>query len=113
MEQLVATVRGVKISYSITNKEASETILFLHGFTGSTKTWQPIIEQLPETVRCITVDLLGHGKPIHLKTANGMNMCEQLMDLHALIQSLNITNFTLVGYSMGGRIALAYALTLS
>ena len=34
-------------------------------------------------------------------------MYEQVMDLHELFQFLNITNFTLVGYSMGGRIALS------
>lgn len=110
MEQLVATVRGVKVSYSITNREASETIIFLHGFTGSTKTWVPIIEQLPETVRCITVDLMGHGKTDSPSDANRYIMYEQVMDLHELFLFLNVTNFTLVGYSMGGRIALAYAL---
>lgn len=110
MEQLVATVRGVKVSYSITNREASETIIFLHGFTGSSKTWVPIIEQLPDTVRCITVDLMGHGKTDSPSDANRYIMYEQVMDLHELFQFLKITNFTLVGYSMGGRIALAYAL---
>lgn len=110
MEQLVATVRGVKVSYSITNREASETIIFLHGFTGSTKTWVPIIEQLPDSVRCITVDLMGHGKTDSPSDANRYIMYEQVMDLHELFLFLNVTNFTLVGYSMGGRIALAYAL---
>lgn len=110
MEQLVATVRGVKVSYSITNREVSETIIFLHGFTGSTKTWVPIIEQLPDSVRCITVDLMGHGKTDSPSDANRYIMYEQVMDLHELFLFLNVTNFTLVGYSMGGRIALAYAL---
>ncbi|EPD54038.1 2-succinyl-6-hydroxy-2,4-cyclohexadiene-1-carboxylate synthase [Paenisporosarcina sp. HGH0030] len=110
MEQLVATVRGVKVSYSITNREASETIIFLHGFTGSSKTWVPIIEQLPDSVRCITVDLMGHGKTDSPSDANRYIMYEQVMDLHELFLFLNVTNFSLVGYSMGGRIALAYAL---
>ncbi|MGE6488073.1 2-succinyl-6-hydroxy-2,4-cyclohexadiene-1-carboxylate synthase [Paenisporosarcina sp. NPDC076898] len=111
MEQLVASVRGVNVSYSIKNKNALETILFLHGFTGSTKTWHPIIEQLPETVRCITVDLLGHGNTESPKDYKRYEMSEQLKDLHVLIQTLNITSFSLVGYSMGGRVALAYALS--
>ncbi|WP_342543196.1 2-succinyl-6-hydroxy-2,4-cyclohexadiene-1-carboxylate synthase [Paenisporosarcina sp. FSL H8-0542] len=110
MEQLVATVRGVKVSYSITNREASETIIFLHGFTGSSKTWVPIIEQLPDSVRCITVDLMGHGKTDSPSDANRYIMYDQVMDLHELFLFLNVTNFSLVGYSMGGRIALAYAL---
>ena len=111
MEQLIKSVRGVKVSYSIINKEASETMVFLHGFTGSTKTWEPIIEYLPSTVRCIAVDLLGHGKTEAPKQSQRYQMSEQVLDLHTLFVALQVRDFTLVGYSMGGRIALAYALT--
>jgi 2-succinyl-6-hydroxy-2,4-cyclohexadiene-1-carboxylate synthase len=38
-------------------------------------------------------------------------MNEQLLDLHHLFGLLQVTSFTLIGYSMGGRIALAYAIT--
>ena len=111
VEQLIKSVRGVKIGYSIMNKDASETMVFLHGFTGSTKTWEPIIECLPSTVRCIAVDLLGHGKTDAPEETRRYEMKEQLLDLQALFVSLQVTDFTLVGYSMGGRIALAYALS--
>jgi 2-succinyl-6-hydroxy-2,4-cyclohexadiene-1-carboxylate synthase len=111
VEQLIKSVRGVKVGYSVMNKEASETVVFLHGFTGSTKTWEPIIECLPSTVSCIAVDLLGHGKTDAPQETRRYEMKEQLLDLQALFVSLQVTDFTLVGYSMGGRIALAYALT--
>lgn len=106
----MTTVRGVKVGYSITNKEASETIIFLHGFTGSSKTWESIINQLPTTVRCIAVDLLGHGRTEDPPEFERYQMHEQVLDLHFLFISLQVSNFTLIGYSMGGRIALAYAL---
>lgn len=111
MEQLISSVRGVKVSYSITNIEVTETIVFLHGFTGSSKTWEPIIKQLPTSIRCIAVDLLGHGKTESPQQSDRYQMREQVLDLHTLLNSLHISDFTLVGYSMGGRIALAYALT--
>lgn len=111
MEQLIKTVRGVKVGYSITNNKVNETMVFLHGFTGSSKTWEPIIKQLPTSIRCIAVDLLGHGKTESPQQSERYQMREQVLDLHALLNSLHITDFTLVGYSMGGRIALAYALT--
>ena len=110
MEQLIKSVRGVRVGYSIMNKEASETMVFLHGFTGSTKTWEPIIECLPSTVRCIAVDLMGHGKTEAPQQSERYQMPEQVLDLHTLFVSLQVSDFTLVGYSMGGRIALAYAL---
>jgi 2-succinyl-6-hydroxy-2,4-cyclohexadiene-1-carboxylate synthase len=110
VEQLIKSVRGVKIGYSIINKEASETMVFLHGFTGSSNTWEPIIKRLPTTVRCFAVDLLGHGKTEAPQQSERYKMSEQVLDLHALFVSLEVSDFTLVGYSMGGRIALAYAL---
>ena len=110
VEQIITSVRGVKIGYSIMNKEESETMVFLHGFTGSSTTWEPIIKRLPITVRCIAVDLLGHGKTEAPQQTERYQMSEQVLDLHALFVSLQVSDFTLVGYSMGGRIALAYAL---
>jgi len=110
MEQLTTTVRGTKVSYTMSNPIASETVVFLHGFTGSTKTWNPIVEQFPETIRCIAVDLLGHGETDSPIEPSRYQIKEQFMDLHELFVSLHMTNFTLVGYSMGGRIALAFAL---
>ncbi|MGB5946267.1 2-succinyl-6-hydroxy-2,4-cyclohexadiene-1-carboxylate synthase [Paenisporosarcina sp.] len=111
MEQLITSLRGVKVGYSITNIEVTETIVFLHGFTGSSKTWEPVIKHLPTSIRCIAVDLLGHGKTESPKQSERYQMREQIIDLHTLLNSLHISDFTLVGYSMGGRIALAYALT--
>ena len=110
MEQLITDVRGVKVSYTITNKNAVETFVFLHGFTGSMKTWEPIIEDLPENARYIAIDLLGHGKTASPSEPRRYEMQEQLYDLHELLNSLQVSNFVLVGYSMGGRVALAYAL---
>lgn len=110
MEQLSKTVRDVEIGYTVINQEASETIVFLHGFTGSTMTWTSTIEHLPKTVRCIAVDLLGHGKTDVPQKSERYVMKEQLLDLHGLFAELQLSNFTLAGYSMGGRIALAYAL---
>jgi len=111
MEQLITSLRGVKVGYSITNIEVTETIVFLHGFTGSSKTWEPVIKHLPTSIRCIAVDLLGHGKTESPQQSERYQMREQIIDLHTLLNSLHISDFTLVGYSMGGRIALAYALT--
>jgi len=110
MAQLNTNIRGMNISYSLLNETGSETIVFLHGFTGSAKTWEPIMEQLPGDCCCIAVDLLGHGNSDTPNDPNRYHMKEQLVDLHQLFISLKVTDFTLVGYSMGGRIALAYAL---
>ena len=82
-------------------------IVMLHGFTGSTKTWQHVKSAFGSGYQIIAIDLPGHGKTqaSHVRT---MEMC--CTDLHALFQFLGLEKIHLVGYSMGGRTALSYAL---
>ena len=110
MEQLIAKIRGIQLSYTMTNSEATQAIVFLHGFTGSKLTWQPVIEHLPHNINYIAVDLMGHGNSEVSPNPNRYRMEEQLLDLQELFSYLQLESFSLVGYSMGGRIALAYAL---
>ena len=81
------------------------TIVLLHGFTHTGASWQPVIEALGERYRAIAPDIRGHGaasdaEPVSLEAAIG--------DVAGLVDG----PFTLVGYSMGGRIALHVALAL-
>jgi 2-succinyl-6-hydroxy-2,4-cyclohexadiene-1-carboxylate synthase len=81
------------------------TIVLLHGFTHTGASWEPVIEALGERYRAIAPDLRGHGaggdrRPVSLEAVVG--------DVAALTDG----PLTLVGYSMGGRIALHVALAL-
>lgn len=111
MEHLTVHVRGVDISYLIVNPTANETVIMLHGFTGSTKSWYEVIDQLPSDIRIIAVDLTGHGQSSVKIPVERYQMEEQIEDLQALVVHLGLNRFTLIGYSMGGRVALAYACT--
>ena len=102
------TVRQVQYNVDILNPENKKSIVFLHGFTGSTKTWQETAKSLPD-YRLVLVDLLGHGKTDSPNQAARYSMEQQISDLEDIFAQLELANFTLVGYSMGGRTALAYA----
>lgn len=84
-------------------------VVFLHGFTGTTRTWEEVISSLAPSIEILTVDLLGHGESDKLQEEKRYFVEEQVQDLHLLFQQLGLEHFTLVGYSMGGRLALAYA----
>lgn len=109
MEHLAATVRGITISYIIENQNAFQTVVLLHGFTGSTKSWNDVIGYLPTDVRIIAIDLTGHGSSTANLVPERLRMQEQVEDIKTLFDQLNLSTFALIGYSMGGRIALAYA----
>ena len=103
------TVKGLDVNIEQRNEQATQTIVFLHGFTGSTNTWKKIVSQLPSNIRCIAVDLIGHGKTAAPTTVEFYSMDFQVELLHKLFHHLQLDTFSLVGYSMGGRVALSYA----
>ncbi|MED3662562.1 2-succinyl-6-hydroxy-2,4-cyclohexadiene-1-carboxylate synthase [Ureibacillus terrenus] len=103
------TVRGIQVNVEIWNEHGKETLVLLHGFTGSTKTWQRVIGLLPKTIKIVAIDLLGHGKTDAPKDPSRYKMTEQVKDLEEIFDRLRLQDFTLLGYSMGGRTALSYA----
>lgn len=109
MESITLNIRGIEIHFNRYNIGAKERIVFLHGFTGSTHTWDKVISYLPNTFELLTIDLIGHGLTSKPMDSDRYAVEEQIADLHALFQELQWSNFTLIGYSMGGRLALSYA----
>lgn len=87
------------------------TLIFLHGFLGNSKDWQETIDLVKEDFNCISIDLPGHGESVAVSSplSDGFNHCHQL--IKNTIDDLNIEQYILVGYSLGGRIALDYART--
>lgn len=82
-------------------------VVLLHGFTGSSDTWSTFVEKHDEGFQLITIDLPGHGKT-KTNTPRTMETCCQ--DLDQLLEHLQLTDVHLVGYSMGGRTALSFAM---
>ncbi|RDW20982.1 2-succinyl-6-hydroxy-2,4-cyclohexadiene-1-carboxylate synthase [Oceanobacillus chungangensis] len=82
-------------------------VVLLHGFTGSNLTWQHFIAQQRDELQIITIDLPGHGKT---ETKEPVTMEAFCHDLSQLFQYLQLDSIHLVGYSMGGRTALSFAL---
>jgi pimeloyl-ACP methyl ester carboxylesterase len=79
------------------------SLVFLHYWGGSRRTWSEVIAPLSERFRCIAVDLRGWGKSDH--HADDYSLFAQANDVEGLIEELNLTDFMLVGHSMGGKIA--------
>ncbi|WP_233191171.1 2-succinyl-6-hydroxy-2,4-cyclohexadiene-1-carboxylate synthase [Sporosarcina sp. P20a] len=107
----VLTIRGIDTHIARYGDERLPPIVMLHGFTGSTATWQQTIEELVTDYYVVAVDLIGHGKTEAPETVNRYKMEEQIEDLYEVLQKLKITKPILLGYSMGGRIALGYTAT--
>jgi pimeloyl-ACP methyl ester carboxylesterase len=99
------TVNGVKINY--TDEGKGLPVIFVHGFPLSRGTWQKQIEALRTTHRVIAPDLRGLGE--NDAVTGVATMTQFADDVHALLQQLKTGPVVLVGHSMGGYIALAFA----
>src|SRR5699024_8510835 len=106
MNDLYFSIDDADYWYEIHGENGIPLVL-LHGFTGSTKTWQFFIEQRPEELQLIVVDLPGHGQT-NTKQLKSMEDC--CSDLKKLFDHIGLKKFHLAGYSMGGRTALSFTI---
>jgi len=85
-------------------------VVFLHGFMGTGADWHKIAERCAKSFFCLMPDLPGHGHNIELPLSQPLNFDIVATDLNNFFEQLNLDNVALVGYSMGGRLALYTAL---
>ena len=85
-------------------------ILLLHGFTGSGRDWNFIIPSLKSNLNIYTPDIIGHGHSDSPDNPDLYKMDAILTQLNEFIIQILEYKPILLGYSMGGRLALSYTL---
>lgn len=96
-------------SYNVEVEGNGPAILLIHGFTGSASTWKTLGDYLPG-MTTIAPDLLGHGKSDCSPERDRHSMVRAVDDLVRLIRQLSLGRVIVLGYSMGGRLAMHLAL---
>jgi pimeloyl-ACP methyl ester carboxylesterase len=85
-----------------------EVIVLLHGFGASSDSWNRFAGRLKKRFRVIAPDLPGWGESARID-AESYGYPQQVERLHQFLGGLDLDRFHLVGHSMGGFIASAYA----
>ena len=88
---------------------AGPPLLLLHGFTGAASTWAPFLPVLAAGHDVVAVDLLGHGRSDAPADPARYAADRCADDLATLLDALDIERAAVLGYSMGGRMALQLA----
>lgn len=96
--------------YRIAIDGVGEPLVLLHGFSGDASTWRAVTERLADCCQCFAIDLLGHGRSNAPADATRYRMESVAADIVNLLDELALTKPNLLGYSMGGRLALFLAL---
>jgi len=102
---MILTYKGISIAYSVSGQ--GKTVTLLHGFLENSTMWKDTVTVLEKTHQVITIDLLGHGKTECLGYVHTME--DFANAINVVLTHLNITSTTLIGHSLGGYVALAFA----
>ena len=102
----LARVNGVELGYQI--KGEGKPLILLHGGFGSVEMFGPNVDLLAEKNRVIGVDLQSHGRsPAADRPMRFETMAD---DIAALIRSLGLERAAIMGFSLGGAVALRTAI---
>lgn len=84
-----------------------KAIIILHGVFGSSDNWMSIARDLSTTHKVYTLDQRNHGQSFHSDRFDYPSMVE---DLKGFIEENEIVNPILIGHSMGGKVAMSFAM---
>ena len=88
--------------------DAPATLIFIHGVGMCGEIWQPQVEHFSKNYRVITYDFLGHGQSLLKK--DKLTLEDYISQLYNLVNEIGVSNFSIIGHSMGALIAVAFAL---
>src|SRR5277367_2850587 len=102
-----APVNGINMYYEVHG--SGEPVVLLHGaFMTITNNWTGWIDELSKTRKVIAVEMQGHGRTADIeRDITSENLAD---DVAALLEKLKIPKADLIGYSMGGGVAMQCAI---
>lgn len=96
-------------SYHVEIEGSGFPLILLHGFTGDRSTWDPFISRWKSGSMAISIDIAGHGDTDVPASEESYTVTAAARMIHELMESLQFPRADLLGYSMGGRLALSFA----
>jgi pimeloyl-ACP methyl ester carboxylesterase len=104
-----APVNGLKMYYETHGSSSGEPLVLLHGsFMTITNNWSGWIEELSKSRKVIAVEMQGHGRTADIdRDFSYENLAD---DIAAMLDYLEIEQADLLGYSMGGGVAMQVAI---
>ncbi len=97
---------GIEMNYELSGR--GDCLVMIHGYTDNLNLWYNQVTAFSEQYQLLTYDVRGFGKTEVSKADYSMGLFAE--DLRALLEALGIESACVLGYSMGGRIALEFAL---
>lgn len=106
MEKKSIVINNEEIFYYDINK-GSNVILAIHGNFSSSTYYEPLFNQVKEGYRVIAPDLRGYGDSSYNQPIETLK--DYAYDLNALLEALNVDKAHVLGWSLGGGVAMEFA----
>jgi pimeloyl-ACP methyl ester carboxylesterase len=101
-------LHGSRVAYRDTGGDAgTETLLLLHGMSGSSRDWRDVMPLLAQRHRVIAPDLPGHGQSD--RQLSDFSLSTLAVWLRDLLDALHVIKVTVVGHSLSGGVAMQFA----
>ena len=101
-------IKGLRVHYRDTGHISAPVLVMLHGFGSSLQTWDDWSDVLDKNYRVIRLDLAGFGLTGATADENYSDEAD-VQRIEDFLNALDLKDVTLIGHSMGGRIAWNYA----
>jgi len=107
LEQTRKYIEFKKGKLAYTDLGKGRAVVLLHGFLGSSDLWQAVRQNLSRSFRVISIDLPGHGHSDNFGYVHSMELMAAAVK--AVMDKLRLKKYVIMGHSMGGYAALAFA----
>jgi len=102
-----ATVDGVTLHYRLEGRQGGPGLIFIHSIGTDLRIWDGVVPHFADSFTILRYDLRGHGLSDDPPAPYSVN--DHVADLQGLVGLLNIETATVIGISLGGLVAMGYA----
>ena len=108
-EPLAVDAHGLTLHARQRHATGTPAVVFLHGWLDHGHGFDGLVEHLPDTWRLVVLDFRGMGRSAWLPRPGHYQLSDCLVDVEAVLRAADLDAAHLVGHSLGGIIATAYA----
>lgn len=105
---MIVVVDGIRYHLEVSGE--GFPLILLHGFTGDWSTWTSFFDKWGSHSRLIVPDIIGHGETESPEELGLYQIESMANSLNTILEKTGVDQVDLLGYSMGGRLALTFAL---
>ena len=98
---------GITVEYVAQGPDTGVPVILLHGLSDSWRSYEPLLPHLPSSIRAYAISLRGHGDSD--RPTASYTMRDMASDVVAFMDATRIDMATIVGHSMGARVAMRLA----